>query len=61
MRLGEGLDDDRTDWRRFDAFSEAELADAIARDPDTFAPDAAWLKEAAISRPCQYCNGDLHL
>jgi uncharacterized protein (DUF4415 family) len=25
MRLGEGLDDDRTDWARVDAFSEEEI------------------------------------
>ena len=55
VRLGEGLagalDKDRTDWRRVDALSEAQLARALAEDPDTFEVEPAWLDKAELVRP----------
>ena len=52
-RLGTAPERDRTDWKRVDALSEAELNEAIRRDPDTFVPDADWFKKAMVLRPGQ--------
>ena len=40
MRSGERLEDDRTDWKRVEALSDAALALATQGDPDTFGPGA---------------------
>ena len=56
MRLGEGLDQDLTDWARIDALTDEQIAEAIRNDPDTFEPDAEWFERAMIlraSRPKQ--------
>jgi uncharacterized protein (DUF4415 family) len=42
-----------TDWKRVDALTDEDLAQAIADDPDTFEPDPAWLQRAMILRPGQ--------
>ena len=52
-RLSEASERDRTDWKRVDALSEAELDEAIRRDPDTFVPDPDWFKGALVLRPGQ--------
>ena len=44
---------DRTDWKRVDALSEAELNEAIRRDPDTFVPEPDWFHNAMVLRPGQ--------
>ena len=51
--LGECLEDDRTDWKRVDALSEAELRQAIHDDPDTFEPGAEWIRKAAVPHPAE--------
>jgi uncharacterized protein (DUF4415 family) len=51
MRLGEGLDQDLTDWARLDALTDEQIAEAIRNDPDTFEPDAEWFERALILRP----------
>ena len=52
-RLGERLEDDRTDWGRVDALSEGELEQAIRDDPDTFDPGTKWIAKAAVPRPAE--------
>jgi uncharacterized protein (DUF4415 family) len=37
--LGERLGLDRSDWPRVDAMTDADIARAVARDPDTFTVD----------------------
>lgn len=49
-RLGE-VREDKTDWRRVDALSDAEIVAAIAADPDTFEPEPAWFDQAMVLRP----------
>ena len=41
-----------TDWERLDRLTDADIADAVAADPDA-APlvDAAWFHEAALVMP----------
>ena len=41
----------RTDWRRVDAMSEAELAAAATADPDALPIDAAFWKTAKLVMP----------
>lgn len=41
----------KTDWNHADAPTDAEIAQVVAGDPDTFIPDAAWLKNARIVMP----------
>ena len=56
MRLGEGLDQDLTDWARIDALTDEEIAEAIRNDPDTFEPEPGWFEHALVlraSRPKQ--------
>ncbi len=38
--MGEGLDQGRTDWKRVDALRDADVATAIAEDPDSASPHA---------------------
>ena len=52
-RLDERLEDDRTDWGRVDALSEAALERAIQDDPDTFEPGLEWIAKAAVPRPAE--------
>lgn len=42
----------KTDWRRFDALTDREIAASVAADPDA-APllDATWLKKARLVTP----------
>jgi len=42
----------RTDWRRFDALTDADIAAAVATDPDA-APllTPSWLKKAKLVTP----------
>ena len=42
-----------TDWKRVDAFTDEEIAQAITEDPDTFEPEPEWLQGAMILRPGQ--------
>ncbi len=51
--LGERLEDDRTDWKRVDALSDADLAHAILDDPDAFEPGADWIAKAALPQPAR--------
>lgn len=51
VRLGERLDQGRTDWKRVDALSDADVATAIAEDPDAFEVRAGWLENAMLLRP----------
>ena len=50
-RLGEGLDQSRTDWKRVDALTDEDITAAIRDDPDTFEIEPAWLENALILRP----------
>ena len=43
----------QTHWKRVDALTDEDLAQAIAQDPDTFEPDLAWLQHAIVLRPVQ--------
>ncbi len=51
MRLGEGLEQSKTDWARVDSLTDEQIAEAIANDPDTFDPGAEWLRKASVPRP----------
>jgi len=53
MRLGEGFDQSRTDWERFKALSDEEVARAIEEDPDTFEIQPEWLEHAVIVMPAR--------
>ncbi len=53
MRLGEGLEKARTDWKRVDALTDQDIARAIAEDPDTFEARPEWLEKAVIVRPAR--------
>ncbi len=50
-RLAEGLEKDRTDWKRVNALTDDDIAAAIRDDPDTFEIEPAWLKNALLLRP----------
>ena len=43
MRLGEGLEQSKTDWARVDSLTDEQIAEAIANDPDTFDPGADFI------------------
>jgi hypothetical protein len=43
MRLGEGLEQSKTDWARVDSLTDEQIAAAIANDPDTFDPGAGFI------------------
>jgi uncharacterized protein (DUF4415 family) len=43
----------QTDWKRVDALTDEEIAQAMAEDPDTFEPEPGWLQRAMILRPGQ--------
>lgn len=51
MRLGEGRERSKTDWKRVDGLSDRDIARAIEGDPDTFDPGAEWLRKASVPRP----------
>lgn len=51
MRLGERLDQGRTDWKRLDALSDSDVATAIAEDPDGLEVRPEWLENAMLLRP----------
>ncbi len=51
VRLGERLDQGRTDWKRVDALRDAEVAAAIAEDPDALEVRPEWLENAMLLRP----------
>ncbi len=53
MRLGEGLEKARTDWKRVDALIGQDIARAISEDPDTFEARPEWLENAVIVRPAR--------
>ena len=53
MRLGEGLEKSKTDWKRVDALSDRDIARAIKNDPDTFEPGEDWLRKTAVPKPAQ--------
>jgi uncharacterized protein (DUF4415 family) len=42
---------DKTDWERVRAMTDAEIEHAVASDPDTFIPDAKWFYTAQIVMP----------
>jgi uncharacterized protein (DUF4415 family) len=42
---------DRTDLRRVRAQTDAAVRKAVDTDPDSFAPDAAWLRRAKLVMP----------
>ena len=41
----------QTDWKRVDALTDEDIAQAITEDHDTFEPEAEWLQRAMILRP----------
>ena len=43
----------KTNWKRVDALTDEDIAQAIAEDPDTFEPASGWLQRAIILRPGQ--------
>jgi uncharacterized protein (DUF4415 family) len=51
MRLGEGLEKSRTDWKKINRLSDCEIARAIAGDPDTIDPGPEWLATASLPKP----------
>ncbi len=50
-RLGEGLEKDRTDWKRVHAQTDEDIAAAIRDDPDTFEIEPGWFENALVLRP----------
>ena len=50
MRLGEGRERSKTDWKKVDSLSDRDIARAIEDDPDTFDPGAEWLRKASVPR-----------
>lgn len=49
MRLGEGLEQDKTDWKRLRSMTEEELEAAIDADPDTERiTDEMWAKAKVV-------------
>jgi len=51
-KLGE-IGEDRTDWARVDAQTEAELAEAIRIDPDDEELEPGWVDRAMVLHPSQ--------
>jgi putative toxin-antitoxin system antitoxin component (TIGR02293 family) len=41
----------KTDWRRLECLTDADIKAAVAKDPDTFIPDKAWWKRAKVVPP----------
>jgi hypothetical protein len=42
---------DRTNLRRVKARTDAAIRKAVENDPDSFVPDAAWLRRARLVMP----------
>jgi uncharacterized protein (DUF4415 family) len=42
---------DRTDMDRLRAMTDAEIEAAVRDDPDSFIPDASWMKNARVVLP----------
>lgn len=42
---------DKTAYPRYRALTDAEIEKAVAADPSTFIPDAAWWKRALFTKP----------
>jgi len=42
---------DKTDLRRLRAQADSAIRKAVANDPDSFVPDAAWLRRAKLVMP----------
>ena len=42
---------DETDYARLRALTDSDIEKAVADDPDTFIPDAAWWKHARVVMP----------
>ena len=53
VRLGEGLDQSRTDWKRVHALTDEDIAAAIRDDPDTFEIEPEWFEHALMLRPAR--------
>lgn len=53
VRLGEGLEEGRTDWKRVQTLSDDDIARAVDEDPDTFELNSDWLDTAVIVRPAR--------
>ena len=51
MKLGERKGKSLTDWKRVDALTDADIAEAIRNDPDTFEVSREWFKKAMVLRP----------
>lgn len=51
MRLGDGLEQDLTRWKRVKALTDNDIARAIERDSDTFEVQPEWLEDAVIVLP----------
>jgi uncharacterized protein (DUF4415 family) len=41
----------KTDWRRLERLTDADIKAAVTKDPNTFIPDKAWWKRARIVMP----------
>jgi hypothetical protein len=50
--LGQG-GEGQTGWKRGDALTDEDIAQAMAEDPDTFEPDPASLQHAMVLWPSQ--------
>lgn len=53
VRLGEGLEKDRTDWKRVHALTDEDIAAAIRDDPDTFEAEPEWFEHVLMLRPAR--------
>ena len=40
-----------TDWKPVETMTDADISQAAADDPDTFMPDAQWMKNARVVLP----------
>jgi uncharacterized protein (DUF4415 family) len=40
-----------TDWKRVGAMTDTDIRRAVSDDPDTFMPDAEWMKNARVVMP----------
>ena len=43
--------DDQTDWPRVAALSDTDIKTSVLDDPDTFLPDANWMRQACVTLP----------
>jgi uncharacterized protein (DUF4415 family) len=41
----------KTDWKRVEAMTDADIGQAVTDDPDTFIPDSQWIKNARVVMP----------